>query len=115
MAKDNKILGEFTLHDILPGPAGLEMFELLYDIDADGILTVTATHKRTEKAGITLNASTAGRLTNDEINVLGVKAEEIKIHDQAEENRVLAFNKLLSLCSKIRRQYLTYLKMKIMS
>ena len=67
MTKDNKILGEFTLHDIPPGPAGLEMFELLYDIDADGILTVTATHKGTEnKAGITLNASTAGRLTNDE-------------------------------------------------
>ena len=43
--KDNKILGSFKIMNIPPGPPGAEKFEVEFDLDADGILTVSATHK----------------------------------------------------------------------
>ena len=46
MTKDNKILGSFLLEGIPPGPRGQEKFDVTFDINSDGILTVTATHRR---------------------------------------------------------------------
>ena len=100
---ENHILGSFTMSDIPAAPRGQEKFDLVYELDANGILSVTATHQRTGKEqGITLDASTSGRLTAKEINSLVEKAETMKMRDELEENRCMAKNKLEGLCSQIR-------------
>ena len=45
MTKDNKILGSFSLKNIPPGPAGREKFDVTFEINSNGILTATATHR----------------------------------------------------------------------
>ena len=67
MATDNKSLGQFNLTDINPGPRGSVQVEVTFDIDADGILNVTAKDKATGKEqSITITASSG--LTEDEVN-----------------------------------------------
>ena len=58
MAADNKILGQFNLEDIPPAPRGLPQIEVAFDIDANGIVSVSATDKGTNKEHkITIQAS----------------------------------------------------------
>jgi len=96
-------LGAFAVEDIPPGPAESQVFQHVYDLDANGILTVTATHIGTgKKQGITLDAKTSGRLTATEIDNLVKKAEEMKILDEYEENRHSARERVRILCSKVR-------------
>ena len=103
MTKDNQILGSFSMFDIPPGPKGKEEFVLRYDLDSNGILTVTATHKGSgQEQGITLNANSNGRLSTQEIDELVETAKEMKLVDEEEEKRAWASNKIRSLCSKIR-------------
>ncbi|MBA6392206.1 molecular chaperone DnaK [Colwellia sp. BRX10-3] len=67
MATDNKSLGQFSLTDINPGPRGSVQVEVTFDIDADGILNVTAKDKATGKEqSIKITASSG--LTEDEVN-----------------------------------------------
>jgi molecular chaperone DnaK len=67
MATDNKSLGQFNLTDIKPGPRGSVQVEVTFDIDADGILNVTAKDKATGKEqSIKITASSG--LTEDEVN-----------------------------------------------
>ena len=69
MTADNTILGSFRIEDVPPGPVGSQKFSVEFDLDTDGILTVTATHIETgHQHGITLDSSTSGRLTSEEIN-----------------------------------------------
>ena len=64
MTKDNKILGSFNLSNIPPGRQGQEKCDVTFDIDSDGILTVTATHKgnRGNTGSMKIDARTSGRL-----------------------------------------------------
>lgn len=67
MASDNKSLGRFELNDIPPMPAGVPQIEITYDIDANGILKVTAKEKSTGKeASITIQNTTT--LSDDEVD-----------------------------------------------
>ena len=103
LTKDNRILGSFVLKDIPPAPKGQEKFDMSFEINADGILTVTATHRGTDNTGrIEVDARTSGRLTEEEINSMLDQAEEMKEQDEAEENRIRSLNRLETLCSKIR-------------
>jgi len=78
MAKENKSLGRFFLTDIPPAPRGVPQIEVCFDIDADGILHVTATDKATGKSqSITVQQSSG--LTEDEINKI---IEEAKRHEE---------------------------------
>lgn len=82
MAGDNKSLGRFELHDIPPMPAGMPQIEITYDIDANGILNVTAREKSTGKeASITIQNTTT--LSEDEVNRMVQDAEA-----NAEQDRV---------------------------
>ena len=104
MADDNQILGSFTMLDIPAAPRGQEKFDLVYDLDVNGILNVSATHHGTgRKQGITVDARTSGRLSTDEIDDLIEKAERRKRKDEKEENRRLSMNKLEALCSEVRQ------------
>jgi molecular chaperone DnaK len=74
MATDNKSLGQFNLKDISPGPRGSVQVEVTFDIDADGILNVSAKDKATGKEqSIKITASSG--LTEDEVNRMVNEAE----------------------------------------
>jgi molecular chaperone DnaK len=75
MAADNKLLGEFTLDGIPPGPRGMPQIEVMFDIDANGILHVSAKDKATNKEQkITIKAS--GGLSESQIKEMMEVAEQ---------------------------------------
>ncbi|MDY0023598.1 MAG: molecular chaperone DnaK [Candidatus Izemoplasmatales bacterium] len=75
MAKDNKTLGHFQLTDIPPAPRGIPQIEVKFDIDANGIVNVSAKNTATGKANsITIQSSSS--LSDDEIDRLVKEAEE---------------------------------------
>ncbi len=81
MAKENKSLGRFYLTDIPPAPRGVPQIEVCFDIDADGILHVTATDKATGKSqSITVQQSSG--LTEEEIQKI---IEEAKKHEEEDK------------------------------
>jgi molecular chaperone DnaK len=82
MAKDNKSLGRFILEGIPPAPRGVPQVEVKFDIDASGILTVTAQDKASGKEqSIKITGSTG--LTEDEIEKMKKAAEQHKEEDKA--------------------------------
>ncbi|GAB4847181.1 hypothetical protein Ancab_039817 [Ancistrocladus abbreviatus] len=86
MAADNKLLGEFELVGIPPAPRGVPQIEVTFDIDANGIVTVSAKDKATGKEQqITIRSS--GGLTEDEIQRMVKEAESHAVKDQ--ERKVL--------------------------
>ena len=81
MAASNKLLGEFNLEGIPPSPRGLPQIEVTFDIDANGILHVSAKDKATGKENtITIKASSG--LSEDEIKCMVADAEANKAEDQ---------------------------------
>lgn len=82
-AKDNKLLGEFELTGIPPAPRGMPQIEVTFDIDANGIVTVSATDKATGKEqAITIKSS--GGLTDAEIEKM---VQEAEIHAQKDQEK----------------------------
>ncbi|EXC33019.1 Heat shock 70 kDa protein [Morus notabilis] len=83
MASDNKMLGEFELVGIPPAPRGLPQIEVTFDIDANGIVTVSAKDKATGKEQqITIRSS--GGLSDDEIEKM---VKEAELHAQKDQER----------------------------
>ncbi|KAL8150861.1 hypothetical protein V2J09_020669 [Rumex salicifolius] len=83
MATDNKLLGEFDLMGIPPAPRGMPQIEVTFDIDANGIVTVSAKDKATAKEQqITIRSS--GGLSDDEIDRMVREAEQ---HAQKDQER----------------------------
>lgn len=83
MASDNKMLGEFELQGIPPAPRGLPQIEVTFDIDANGIVTVSAKDKATNKEQqITIKSS--GGLSEDEIEKM---VKEAELHAQKDQER----------------------------
>jgi len=92
LAKDNKSLGRFILDGIPPAPRGVPQIEVTFDIDANGILTVTAKDKATGKSqAIKITGSTG--LTKEEIERMKEEAEKHAQEDQKEKERIEARNK----------------------
>ncbi len=91
MAMDNKILGQFNLEDIPPAPRGLPQIEVTFDIDANGIVSVSAKDKGTNKEQvITIQAS--GGLSDDDIENMVKEAEENAEADKERKELVEAKN-----------------------
>ncbi|XVE83017.1 hypothetical protein DITRI_Ditri16bG0052700 [Diplodiscus trichospermus] len=83
MAADNKLLGEFDLVGVPPAPRGMPQIEVTFDIDANGIVTVSAKDKATGKEQqITIRSS--GGLSEDEIEKM---VKEAELHAQKDEER----------------------------
>ena len=86
-AKDNKSLGMFELGDIPAAPRGVPQIEVTFDIDANGILTVSSTDKGTGKSqSITISGSSG--LSEDEINQMIQDAEKNKVEDEKRKELV---------------------------
>lgn len=87
MAADNKTLGRFTLSGIAPAPRGIPQIEVTFDIDANGIVKVSATDKGTGKeANITITAST--NLSDDEIDKAVKEAEKFAEADKKRKESI---------------------------
>lgn len=92
MAKDNKSLGRFILEGIPPAPRGVPQIEVTFDIDASGILTVSAKDKATGKSqSIKITGSTG--LSKDEIEKMREEAEKHAEEDKREKEKIEARNK----------------------
>lgn len=87
MAADNKTLGRFTLSGIAPAPRGIPQIEVAFDIDANGIVKVSATDKATGKeANITITAST--NLSDTEIDKAVKEAEQFAEEDKKRKEAI---------------------------
>jgi molecular chaperone DnaK len=96
MAADNKILGQFNLEDIPPAPRGMPQIEVTFDIDANGIVSVSAKDKGTGKEqNITIQAS--GGLSDDDIDRMVREAEDNADADKARRELIEAKNQAESL------------------
>jgi molecular chaperone DnaK len=96
MAADNKMLGQFNLEDIPPAPRGLPQIEVTFDIDANGVVSVSAKDKGTGKdQKITIQAS--GGLSDDEIEAMVRDAEDNAEADKAKKDLIEAKNGAESL------------------
>ena len=96
MAADNKMLGQFNLEEIPPAPRGMPQIEVTFDIDANGIVSVGAKDKGTNKEQkITIQAS--GGLSEDDIERMVKEAEENADADKARRDLVEAKNQAESL------------------
>ncbi|MDD5567273.1 MAG: molecular chaperone DnaK [Patescibacteria group bacterium] len=91
MAHDNKTLGRFILDGIVPAPRGMPQIEVTFDIDANGILNVTAKDKATSKSQkITITASTS--LNKDEVAKMQKDAEAHAVEDKKKRELIDARN-----------------------
>ncbi|KFO78768.1 heat shock-related 70 kDa protein 2 [Cuculus canorus] len=96
MTKDNNLLGKFDLTGIPPAPRGVPQIEVTFDIDANGILNVSAVDKSTGKENKITITNDKGRLSKDDIDRMVQEAEKYKAEDEANRERVGAKNSLES-------------------
>jgi len=94
MTKDNNLLGKFELSGIPPAPRGVPQIEVIFDIDANGILNVTALDKSTGKENKITITNDKGRLSKDDIERMVRDAEKFKAQDEAVREKVAAKNGL---------------------
>merc|ERR1712137_1443578 len=102
MTKDCNLLGKFQLDGIPPMPRGVPQIEVTYDIDADGILNVSAIEKSTGKENKIVITNDKGRLSKDEIDRMVQEAEKYKAEDDANKNRIEAKNGLENYCYSLK-------------
>merc|ERR1712213_153245 len=102
MTKDNNSLGKFELSGIPPAPRGVPQIEVTFDIDANGILNVSATEKSTGKEQKITITNDKGRLSRDEIERMVSEAEKYKAEDDANRNRIESKNGLENYCYSLK-------------
>lgn len=92
MAKDNKSIGMFTLDSIPPAPRGVPQIEVTFDIDANGIMNVSAKDKGTGKEQ-SIKIETQGTLSDEDIERIKREAKEHEEDDKKEKERADKLNK----------------------
>merc|ERR1712115_21608 len=102
MTKDNNILGKFNLDGIPPMPRGQPQIDVCFDIDANGILNVSALEKSTGKENKITITNDKGRLSQDEIERMVAEAEKYKAEDDANKNRIESKNGLENYCYSLK-------------
>merc|ERR1712176_964205 len=103
MAADNKMLGQFDLVGIPPAPRGVPQIEVIFDIDANGIVDVSAVDKSTgKKQSITIRFS--GGLSDAEIEKMVQDAENMREADEKKKDTVTAKNEAETLGYQVEKQ-----------
>jgi molecular chaperone DnaK len=103
MARDNKLLGQFNLEGIPPAPRGVPQIEVTFDIDANGIVSVSAKDKGTGKEQ-RVTIQTSGGLSKDEIEKMVQDAARFAEEDKKRRELVEARNQADSLVHTVERQ-----------
>merc|ERR1719159_1309416 len=103
--KDNNLLGKFELGGIPPAPRGVPQVEVTFDVDANGVLNVTAEDKSAsgKKANITIT-NDKGRLSKDDIERMVREAEQFADEDAQAKERIDAKNGLESYAYNMKTQ-----------
>ncbi len=107
MSKDNKSLGMFNLDDIPPAPRGVPQIEVTFDIDANGILHVTAKDKGTGKEQ-KIHIEAGSGLSKDEIEKMKAEAKANEATDKAEREKIDKLNAADSLVFQTEKQLKEY-------
>jgi len=107
MAKDNKSLGIFNLDGIPPAPRGVPQIEVIFDIDANGILHVTAKDKGTGKEQ-KIRIEAGSGLTKEEIEKMKAEAKANEATDKVEKERVEKLNAADALVFQTEKQIKEY-------
>jgi len=102
MTKDNHMLGKFDLTGIPPAPRGVPQIEVTFDIDANGILNVSAADKSSGKQEKITITNDKGRLSAEEIEKMLADAEKYKADDDHQKERITAKNALESYCFNMK-------------
>ncbi|KAF7697878.1 hypothetical protein HF521_004388 [Silurus meridionalis] len=92
MTKDNNLLGKFDLTGIPPAPRGVPQIEVTFDIDANGILNVSAVDKSTGKENKITITNDKGRLSKEEIERMVQEADQYKAEDDLQREKIAAKN-----------------------
>ncbi|KAK7948352.1 uncharacterized protein PG986_009238 [Apiospora aurea] len=100
--KDNNLMGKFELTGIPPAPRGVPQIEVTFDLDANGIMNVSALEKGTGKSNKIVITNDKGRLSKEEIERMLAEAEKYKEEDEAEGRRIAAKNGLESYAYSLR-------------
>ncbi|XP_011602542.2 heat shock 70 kDa protein 1-like [Takifugu rubripes] len=96
MTKDNNLLGKFELSGLPPAPRGVPQIEVTFDIDANGILNVSAVDKSTGKENKITITNDKGRLSKEEIERMVQDADKYKDEDDQQREKIAAKNSLES-------------------
>ena len=96
MTKDNHQLGKSELTGIPPAPRGVPQIEVTFDVDANGIMNVSAVDKSTGKENKIVITNDKGRLSKEDIERMVKDAEKYKADDDKQRDRIQAKNTLES-------------------
>lgn len=103
MTKDNNLLGKFELSGIPPAPRGVPQIEVTFDIDANGILNVSAVDKSTGKQNKITITNDKGRLSKEDIERMVKEAEQFKNEDEEQRDRISSKNSLESYAFNMKQ------------
>lgn len=104
MTKDNNLLGKFELTGIPPSPRGVPQIEVSFELDANGILKVTAGDKGTGKAESITITNDKGRLSQEEIDRMVEEAAMFAEEDKAMKSKIEARNGLENYAFSLKNQ-----------
>ena len=100
--KDNNLLGKFQLDGIPPAPRGTPQVEVTFDVNANGILTVSAEEKASGKSQNITIKNDKGRLSQDEIDAMVSDAEKFREEDEKMKAKIDAKNELETYCYQMK-------------
>ena len=103
MVKDNNLLGRFELAGIPPAPRGVPKIEVSFDIDANGIVNVSAKDQSTGKTNAITITNDTGRLSKGEIDRMVADAEKYKKEDEMQREKIAARNSLESYVYSVKQ------------
>ncbi|KAI0830132.1 heat shock protein 70 [Trametes gibbosa] len=104
LTKDNNLLGKFELSGIPPAPRGVPQIEVTFEVDANGIMKISASDKGTGKSESITIKNEKGRLSPEEIERMVKEAEEFAAEDEAQRKRIEALNSLSSFVYGLKTQ-----------
>eukprot|EP00903_Cladosiphon_okamuranus_P013268 g12372.t1 len=113
MTRDNRLLGKFELSGIPPAPRGTPQVEVSFDVDANGILQVSAEDKASGKVQQITITSEKGRLSDEDIERMVKEAEEFAEQDRQDRAKVESRNSLETYLYNLKSSYEDSLKDKI--
>ncbi|KIW00545.1 chaperone DnaK [Verruconis gallopava] len=104
LTKDNNLLGKFELQGIPPAPRGQPQIEVVFELDANGILRVSASDKGTGKSESITITNDKGRLSQEDIERMVAEAEQYAEEDKATRERIEARNSLENYAFSLKNQ-----------